>query len=65
VFRKIEENRDLFFLPELLARFIFTLFLSNVERKGRKRNRARSSAKKNRPLFSSISLGLKHDVHDC
>jgi len=30
------ETEDLFFLAELLARFIFSLFLSNMERKGRK-----------------------------
>jgi len=37
---------SLFFLTELLARFIFFLFLSSVERKGRKINRARNLSKK-------------------
>jgi len=39
--------QGLFFLPEFLAQFIFSLFLSNVERKERKMKHARTLAKKN------------------
>lgn len=50
----------LFFLAELVcAQFVFSLFLSNMKRKRGKMNRARNSAKKNRPY------GIEVWTHRC
>lgn len=53
------------FLTKLLALFIFLPFLSNVESKREKENRARSSAKKNRPsvLLMTNFLTFKRDFN--
>jgi len=55
---EVKNNKilGLFFLAEFLAQFIFSLFLFNVEKKGRKTKNARTLAKKNRSIIDWVTI---------